>query len=345
MITLEQVDFATMAQTADRHGIPLPIEQTEAWTRFQRSIPGRTPWRCLMASRDGEPVAVLSLIKYDTHGYHYLRSLHGPVWFAKPDQPTEHDFVSALVDYVRENDRTIAFLRIDLWFEEGTRPVLSTVPYDQTVVIDLTGGDDAILSRMKKRGRRDVRKALRECPAVCADETMRASSSFDEYYEVMVDTASRDGFEPAPMQDYTDMIRLLGPEHCRVFGARVDGRLVAWGLDTVNGTHAIHYYAAMRTDAMRMFVTDKLLYSECCALGAQGVTEFDLMGIGSDFAPSLMGLNGFKTKFSTEITPVAPARDVPVKTAFYRLLSLVQAMRRSLRRRRADRRPRPSDSH
>ena len=69
----------------------------------------------------------------------------------------------------------MAFIRIDTWFTDGTVPVLSTVPYDQTVVIDVTGGDDAILSRMKRRGRRDVRKSLRECPADIADETKQRS--------------------------------------------------------------------------------------------------------------------------------------------------------------------------
>ena len=90
-------------------------------------------------------------------------------------------------------------LRSVLWEFEGSFPVLSTVPYNETVYVDLTGGDEAVLTRMKKRGRRDVRKALRESPAACADETAQAMADFSEYYEVMVDTAHRDGFSPAPM--------------------------------------------------------------------------------------------------------------------------------------------------
>ena len=78
-------------------------------------------------------------------------------------------------------------------------------------------------------------------------------------------------------------------------------------------------------------MTDKLLYSECCILGSQGITEYDLMGIGSDFAPSLKGLNEFKCKFTEEITPVAPARDVPIKKVFYTTLQTVQGVRKALR--------------
>ena len=53
----------------------------------------------------------------------------------------------------------------------------------------------------------------------------------------------------------------------------------------------------------------------------------DLMGIGSDFAPSLKGLNEFKTKFSKEVTPVAPDRDVPVRKTTYALLHKVKDVR------------------
>ena len=54
-------------------------------------------------------------------------------------------------------------------------------------------------------------------------------------------------------------------------------------------------------------------------------------GIGSDFAPSLKGLNEFKCKFTEEITPVAPARDVPIKKVFYKTLQTVQGVRKALR--------------
>ena len=323
--------IARRAAEAEKAGITLPIEQTKVWSGFQADIDGRTPWGDYLIKRDGELVAVISFIDFETHGYHYLRSMHGPAWVAKPTEAEEREVVDAIVDTVKKADKSIAFLRIDTWFADGTEKVLSTVPYDQTVVIDVTGGDDEILARMKRRGRRDVRKSLRECPAEVADETDKALADFSEYYDVMVETGQRDGFTPAPMSDYSDMIGALGADHCRVFAARIEDRVVAWSIVTVNGTHAVRYYAGMRNEVMRLHVTDKLLYSECCILGSQGITEYDLMGIGSDFAPSLKGLNEFKCKFTEEITPVAPARDVPIKKVFYKTLQTVQGVRKALR--------------
>lgn len=332
MITLQKTDYTTMEQTAAQAGVPLPIEQTEIWANYQAEIPGRTPWGVYLIKRDDQTVAFIAFIDMETHGYHYLRSLHGPTWIEKPDEALERETVEAIAAEVKRADKHVAFIRIDTWFEDGTVPVLSTVPYDQTVVIDVTGGDDEILNRMKRRGRRDVRKSLRECPAQCADETDKAIADFTEYYDVMVETGKRDGFTPAPITDYSDMIAALGADHCRVFCARIDGRVVAWSIVTVNGTRAVRYYASMRNDVMRLHVTDKLLYWECCELGRQGITDYDLMGIGSDFAPSLKGLNEFKCKFTEDVTPVAAGRDVPIKKAFYSTLKLAKSVKDGLRK-------------
>ena len=146
MITLEKVDGATLEAEAEKAGITLPIEQTKVWSGFQADIDGRTPWGDYLIKRDGELVAVISFIDFETHGYHYLRSMHGPAWVAKPTEAEEREVVDAIVDNVKKADKNIAFLRIDTWFADGTEKVLSTVPYDQTVVIDVTGGDDEILA-------------------------------------------------------------------------------------------------------------------------------------------------------------------------------------------------------
>ena len=132
--------------------------------------------------------------------------------------------------------------------------------------------------------------------------------------------------------DYEDMIRILGPEHCRVFAGRHEGRVVTWSIVTISGNRATRYYGASRSDTMRLHVTDKLVYFECCELGSRGLEEYDLMGIGSEFSPSIMGLNEFKTKFAKDgVRSVAPDRDLPLKRAFYRTLVGVRDVRDRLR--------------
>lgn len=332
---LRELTFQRFEERAAELGVRLPIEQTEAWARLEETIDGRSHWGCFEVTDEGSTVALVSLTDLLTHGYHYLRANHAPVWVDEAGRTPEREreLLGALSSYVRRRDGRQLFVRLAVAAElPETSPTLSGVPYDRTVVIDLSGGGDEILARMKPRGRRDVRKALREAPVTCADETELASVSFEEYYEVMRETAERDGFAPAPLSDYQDMVRILGPAHCRVFAGRDEtGAVVTWSMVTVAGTRATRYYAGSRSGRALKNATDKLLYFECCELSRQGCADYDLMGIGSEFSPSIMGLNEFKTKFCKGVVEVAPDRDLPLRPRLYGALQGLQAWRRSRR--------------
>lgn len=310
-----------------------PIEQLPVWQEYDSTTPGRSFWGYICVSDGAEPVACGAFMQFQTHGYRFLRSRHGLVWAHVPSKEEEEAVLGAVAAFVRADDAKQIFIRFAVQHESAlTRPCLSTLPYDATVVIDLTGGDDEILARMKPRGRRDVRKALRECTLSFSDETARATESFDEYYEVMVETAERDGFTPAPESDYRNMLTFLGPEHCRLFAGRDGDRVITWTIATISGTRATRYYGASRTDPARFLATDRLIYFECCELGKMGCTEYDQMGIGSEFQPAMMSLNTFKTKFAKDgVRPVAPDRDLPVKRGFYNALVAVKSLRDKVR--------------
>ncbi len=335
-MVVREVSRDIYEQVLDAHAPSAPIEQRPVWLDFQETIEGRTSWGYCVVERDDTAIAAVAFSQFETHGYHFLRAPHGPIYFVERTPELEYQIIKALRRYVRTRDVQQVFMRMAVAHPSAlTRPVLSTLPYDTTVVIDLTGGDEEILARMKPRGRRDVRKALRECPAQMADETARAAASFDEYYQVMCETGSRDGFAPSPCSDYQNMVRILGLKHCRVLAARVDNKLVAWSLLTIAGTTATRYYAATALGSGRYRVADALLFFECQQAAACGCLGYDLMAIGSDFQPGLSNLNEFKTKFAKDgVCSVAPDRDVPIRRPFYATLVMVRRLRSSLRRAR-----------
>ncbi len=133
-----------------------------------------------------------------------------------------------------------------------------------------------------------------------------------------------------PIEDYLDMIGALA-RNTAAYSPRASmdkgdlvhrygGRLVCGAL-LCRHVRRRHAYSCDRSTAVC-----RMLHA-----GLAGITDYDLMGIGSDFAPSLKGLNEFKTKFTETITPVAPARDVPLKKVFYKTLQAVQGVRRAFR--------------
>jgi len=326
MIEVRRLNRTSFEEQLADAGMAVPIEQTGAWMDLESTITDRSFWGHVVFLSDGEALGWASFADYLTHGYHYLRSHHGPMWVRPLDEGQEREALQALVRFVRKVDRRQAFVRLAVEHDlDICRPTLSVTPYDETVIMDVTGTPDDILSRMKTRGRRDVRKALRESPATYADETAQAGTSFDEYYDVMVETAQRDGFSPAPQSDYENMLSILEPEHARVFAGRIEGRLVTWTIATVSGEHAVRYYGASRADVpKRNYVTDGLIFFEACTFGAEGIRDYDMMGIGSERYPGLNTLNTFKCKFSKETTHVAPDRDLPVKRAFYASLRVAK---------------------
>lgn len=71
--------------------------------------------------------------------------------------------IDDLAAYVKKSRSDATFLRIVASPQAQCLPCSEAVAYDRTVMLDLKGDEDSdVLARMKKRGRRDARKALRE---------------------------------------------------------------------------------------------------------------------------------------------------------------------------------------
>ena len=135
---LREVTFQRFEEEAQELGVCLPIEQTSAWARLEATIEGRSQWGCFRitepAADGGEKtVALISFADYLTHGYHYLRSHHAPVWVGgAPTPEQESEALDAIASYVRRRDRKVAFVRLAVNGElPQTSPVLSGIPYDR----------------------------------------------------------------------------------------------------------------------------------------------------------------------------------------------------------------------
>lgn len=330
LVECTDASFVDMAVAA---GVELPLEQTPAWDRFDLAAAGRSPWRKLVWKVDGTPRAFIALTKMRGRGFTYLWAKHGPVWTSP--QPTSVEEAALRKDVTRlvnGIDKRIAFVRLHaIEPAEDLHELLQSVTYDRTVIIDTSQNDEAILASMKSRGRRDVRKALRNDSMVVADETDHALDVFPELYDVLVETADRDHFGIAPLETYLSMLGSLGPEHCRLYTVRRDGRPLCWGIVTLTATQGTYYYAASTHEGRKSGAPDLLVYAMACSMHALGRTSFDLMGIDSARAPQLAGVRDFKKKFRDEVTDVPGAWDVPTRPALYSGLKKALHAKRSIR--------------
>ena len=109
---IEQIGLSELEQRAEELKLTLPIEQTHQWASYQATIEGRSPWRCVRFADDDRTLALASLMDFETHGYHFLRSEHGPVWVEEPSETLEAQAITALCDYVRSEHKAAAFIRM-----------------------------------------------------------------------------------------------------------------------------------------------------------------------------------------------------------------------------------------
>ncbi|WP_430867971.1 lipid II:glycine glycyltransferase FemX [Demequina aurantiaca] len=323
-------------------GHRVPIEQSPAWDPYDAIVEGRTFWRRLAYSVDGQPQAVVALTEYTGRGFHYLWAKHGPIWIGDQTAQAELGLRKALRDYIAREAPHIAFARIHAKFPApDLHELLQSVTYDRTVAIDLTRDLDDIFAAFSKRRRSGIRKALRDEGFVLQDESGLTREAFDELYRIYEETAERDGFGIYQADTYFSMLEGLG-QHARVFVARRSdsgtadaplepGRAVAWVIVTTYEGAAVSYYAGASAEARGNNAVMLLRWHLMQMLKDEDVTSYDLMGVDSERAPTLKGVGDFKRQFGEEST-VDGAWDLPVKRTRYRVLTALLRLKRALRR-------------
>ena len=333
-------EFLTLARGGTH---PVPIEQSPAWDAFDAAVEGREHMgRVVVSEPGGKAVALVSLTSYRVRGFPYLWARHAPVMLTDPTPQAESAVRAALAAYVSERWPDTVFVRLHATHTApGLRPLLQTVTYDKTVVLDLTVDAETYLAGLSKKFRYAVRQSLKHDDVVVADETDLGRADFDELYAVYRETAGRDGFGIYDADVYWAMIEALRP-HARVFVARrtdarakagveaARGRAIAWGIITLFDGGATYYYAAATAEARELDATVRLLWDALAALRASGATHFDMGGVDSELAPGLAGVGMFKRKWGPDVA-IAPAWDVPLRPFTYRLLTLLLKAKRVFR--------------
>lgn len=312
-------------------GQPYPHRASVAWDGYAATLPERELWNGSRVAYwpvgSTSPRAVLTLRQFHIRRMAFLWADGSPVWVG--DEPTaaeEQALVDALRRWVATVDPTQSFIRLHVLHHEEVTGIVPTCQqiygHDSTIIIDTTGTEEDLRARMKKRGRRDVNKAGRECRATVSEETAIDRAGFDQLIAIMHETADRQGFKDYDADHYWSFFTFFRDRGmARLFVGREEGRPVNWGMFIVRGDFATYEVAASSEEARRNYAPDLTLYTGLLALQADGVRAVDLVAIGSDFAPELSTLNNFKTKWTQEITRVPAPVEIVLRPRRYRFLN------------------------
>ena len=337
--TLRRVDGREMRLAVGNS--PFPVEQTEAWERFEEAM-GRPLWGRYLYEDEGKPVAAIALYRYEMGGQAFLWAKHGPVWLKEQSPEREAHLRRLLRAVVKERDRSVRFIRMHARYRAADlRELLSTITYDRTYVIDLVPKTpEKMAAVMPKDGRRAVKRAervAREAGCTISDETGLSREEFDRVYEVLRETAERDGFKPHDAEVYWTMLTSLGEDNARLFVLRKDGVPHAWDLILTSGKDAVAYYGASSNESRTFRGAEALDWWAACTLAQEGYRGLDLMGAGSTRVPALYTVGQYKKRYAQHVTEVDGAWDVPVSRVIYSGMSVAKRLRDALRARRGSR--------
>ena len=337
--TLRRVDGREMRLAVGNS--PFPVEQTEAWERFEEAM-GRPLWGRYLYEDEGKPVAAIALYRYEMGGQTFLWAKHGPVWLKEQSPEREAHLRRLLRAVVKERDRSVRFIRMHARYRDtDLRELLSTITYDRTYVIDLVPKTpEKMAAVMPKDGRRAVNRAervAREAGCTISDETGLSREEFDKVYEVLRETAERDGFKPHDAEVYWTMLTALGEKNARLFVLRKDGVPHAWDLILTSGKDSVAYYGASSNESRTFRGAEALDWWAACTLAQEGYRGLDLMGAGSTRVPSLYTVGQYKKRYAQHVTEVDGAWDVPVSRVIYSGMATAKRLRDALRARRGSR--------
>lgn len=156
----------------------------------------------------------------------------------------------------------------------GFQPGIQTIQPPRTILVDLTGGEDAVLARMKQKTRYNIR--LSQKKGVIA----RPSQDLDAFYRLVLTTGERDGFgvhSPIYYQKAYQIFHSQG--QCELFLAELDGEPLAGLMVFAHGRRAWYFYGAS-ADKQRDLMPTYLVQWEAMRWAIkQGCQEYDLWGV------------------------------------------------------------------
>lgn len=185
----------------------------------------------------------------------------------------------------------------------------------RTIVIDIRGGEDEILARMKQKTRYNIRLAEKK------GVTVRAWDDLETFHGMMLVTGGRDGFGVHSLDYYRRAYELLHPKQMgEILVAEYEGKPLAALFVARNGRCAYYLYGASTDEERNRMPTYLLQWEAMKWARACGCEEYDLWGVPDEEEATLeanfesrhdglWGVYRFKRGFGGDLKRAAQAMD------------------------------------
>jgi len=260
----------------------------------------------------------------------------GPVTNWQDPQSTTA-LLSAIDDAAQTKGSVLLKIEPDLWDTPQTRSLMSghglvesghTVQPPNTIIIDISTGEDTILSNMSQSTRRKVRLPYRR-DIDFRKGVAATAADIDSFNQLIGVTGERDEFGTHSAEYYKMAYNLFAPDHAALFLASYEGTDVAGLMAFALGDRAWYFYGASSDVERNRMQTYGIQLEAIRWAKEKGCTEYDLWGIPDADETTLeeqfqhrqdglWGVYGFKRGFGGEVKRTLGAWDRVYKPLVYK---------------------------
>jgi lipid II:glycine glycyltransferase (peptidoglycan interpeptide bridge formation enzyme) len=204
-----------------------------------------------------------------------------------------------------------------------------------TVLIDLTRDEGALLTGMKEKCRYNIRLAAKK------GVTVRCSGAEElgVFYRLFEETAQRDGLVIHSREYYAELFALSGnysgspAAETRLYIAGHEGEDLAAIITLFRGEEATYLYGASSNNKRNLMAPYLLQWAAMRDAKAAGCLRYDLFGIPPNDDPNhpMAGLYRFKTGFGGAIIHRPGSWDFSYKPLITGLFRAAEGLRKTIR--------------
>jgi len=210
------------------------------------------------------------------------------------------------------------------WDEDYYKKFIT--PY--TAIIDLTKTEEEILANMKPKWRYNIKVARKkwvECEIV-----EKTKENIEAYYELMLETTSRDNFSGNSLEYYETFLNSL--DNSKLILAKKDWVVIAWGIFVFDKEVSIYYYWASTSKKEYRNLMAPYLVQWTAISYAKSINSkiYDFLWVASpdEKNSSLAWVTDFKKKLTKDIIKVSDSYIFINKKLKYFIINILRKLKR-----------------
>lgn len=212
----------------------------------------------------------------------------------------------------------------------GFSPGARTIQPRRTILIDLSGGEEDWLARMKQKTRYNIHLAERKGVRV------ESSEDIEKFARMMQITGARDGFGVHSPAYYRAAYRLFSKkDRCALLEAKYEEKTLAMLMVFAHSGHGYYLYGASGNEERNRMPTYKIQWEAMRWCAARGCHDYDLYGVPDcdedtleekfeHRSDGLWGVYRFKRGFGGRVIRAAAPLEKVFIPAIYKVFRLIE---------------------